>query len=254
LKQVQALKTLVELDHVTRRFDGRAAIQDVSLAVYRGEVVSLMGPNGAGKSTVLKLVLGLDRPDEGRVTLTPDMVIGYMPQRISIDPLFPLSVERFIRLRPGVSRADVRIAAERVGVTALLDSLMGTLSGGQLQRVLLARAIVRKPDLLVLDEPVQGVDVTGQVELYELIGRLRAEFDCGVLMVSHDLHLVMAATDRVICLNGHICCSGEPQAITSDPAYRALFGDDARLALYTHAHDHVHDEMCGADTGKGQET
>lgn len=248
------MSTLVRLDHVTRRFDGRTAIENVSLEVDRGEVVSLMGPNGAGKSTVLRLVLGLDRPDEGTVTLAPDMVIGFMPQRIGIDPLFPLSVERFIRLRPGVSRAEARDAALKVGVTGLLNALMGTLSGGQLQRVLLARAIVRKPDLLVLDEPVQGVDVTGQVELYELIGRLRREYDCGVLMVSHDLHLVMASTDRVICLNGHVCCSGEPQAITSDPAYRALFGDQARLALYTHAHDHVHDGTGGTDDREGAES
>lgn len=226
---------------MTRRFGARAVLDAVSFHVNRGEMVSLMGPNGAGKSTLLKLVLGLDQPDGGTVTRAPDSVIGYMPQKIDVDPLFPLTVERFVRLRPGVSRAAARVAAERVGILSRLGAQMSVLSGGELQRALLARAIAAPPDLLVLDEPVQGVDVGGQVELYALIARLKAEFGCGVLMVSHDLHLVMAETDHVICLNGHVCCSGAPLAVTADPAYRDLFGEGAaQLALYTHSHDHSH--------------
>lgn len=236
-----ALETLLELDLVTRRFDDRTVIDAVDLAVHRGEVVSLMGPNGAGKSTLLRVALGLDAPDSGTVRRAPGMVIGYMPQRVMIDPLFPISVARFIRLRPGVSRTQAREAARRTGIDGLLESPMASLSGGETQRALLARAIARKPDLLVLDEPVQGVDINGQTELYRLIATLRREFDCGVLMVSHDLHLVMASTDRVICLNRHVCCSGAPRSVAQDPAYRAMFGDgSAQIALYAHRHDHDH--------------
>lgn len=244
-------KTLVSLDHVTRLFGARTVLDAVSFDVNKAEMVSLMGPNGAGKSTLLKLVLGLDQPDGGTVSRTSGMVIGYMPQKIDVDPLFPLSVERFIRLRPGVTRVAARLAAERVGVASLLGAQLSVLSGGELQRALLARAIAAPPDLLVLDEPVQGVDVGGQVELYALIARLKAEFGCGVLMVSHDLHLVMAETDHVICLNGHVCCSGEPHAVTADPAYRDLFGEGAaQLALYTHSHDHSH-SLHEGDQGEG---
>lgn len=235
------METLLSMNHVTRRFHDRTVIEAVNLEVRRGEVVSLMGPNGAGKSTLLRLALGLDNPDEGEVWRAPDLVTGYMPQRVMVDPLFPLCVERFIRLRPGVSNVEARRAAERTGISAFLSSPMASLSGGETQRALLARAIVRHPDLLVLDEPVQGVDLSGQVELYRLIATLRDELECGVLMVSHDLHLVMAATDRVVCLNRHVCCSGAPRSVAEDPAYRALFGDgSAQFALYAHQHNHRH--------------
>lgn len=235
------MSSLLQLNDVTRRFGATTVLDCVSLTVARGEVVSLMGPNGAGKSTLLKIALGLEAADEGQVTRAGSLVIGYMPQNVTIDPLFPLTAERFIRLRPGVSKAAARAAAERVGIGHLLANPVARLSGGETQRTLLARAIARKPDLLILDEPVQGVDVNGQIELYKLIAMLRREFDCGVLMVSHDLHLVMAATDRVVCLNRHICCSGEPHSVKADPAYRALFGDgSAALALYAHSHDHNH--------------
>ncbi|RMF07683.1 MAG: zinc ABC transporter ATP-binding protein ZnuC [Alphaproteobacteria bacterium] len=236
-----AVTVLLRLQNVSKRFADQTVVDRVSLEVERGEVVSLMGPNGAGKSTLLKIALGLESADTGSVTSPTGTVIGYMPQKVVIDPLFPLTVERFIRLRPGVSRQAALAAADRVGVGGLLHHPAARLSGGETQRVLLARAIARRPDLLVLDEPVQGVDVNGQVELYRLIAALKKEFDCGVLMVSHDLHLVMAATDRVICLNRHVCCSGEPHSIAADPAYQAMFGDgSAQFALYAHAHDHSH--------------
>ncbi|HHJ4328331.1 TPA: ATP-binding cassette domain-containing protein, partial [Klebsiella pneumoniae] len=177
--------------------------------------------------------------------------IGYMPQKLQIEPGLPLSVLRFLQLVPAVSAAAARAALQEVNAVAALHRPMQSLSGGELQRVLLARALLRKPQLLVLDEPLQGVDVVGQAELYRLIGQLRGRYGCGVLMVSHDLHLVMSATDQVVCLNRHVCCSGHPEQVSSDPAFVELFGQDAgSLAIYHHHHDHGHD-LQGAVTAPG---
>ena len=229
------------------------ALAGVSLEVRRGEIVTIIGPNGAGKTTLLRVLLGLLEPDSGRVRLAPGVRIGYMPQRIQIDTVLPLSVRRFLTLTGRRSSAELRRVLAEVGALAVIDSPVQGLSGGEMQRVLLAKALLRDPDLLVLDEPVQGVDVQGQVDLFGLIGRLRRERGCAVLMVSHDLHLVMAATDRVVCLNRHVCCTGTPEAVQGSPAFAELFSPAAvtNLAIYTHQHDHTHDPVTGEEVRNG---
>ncbi|MFZ3154179.1 zinc ABC transporter ATP-binding protein ZnuC [Pseudomonas sp.] len=233
---------LIRLAGVGVTFAGQSVLQDVQLSVKPGEIVTLIGPNGAGKTTLVRAVLGLLKPDSGSVWRKPKLRVGYMPQKLHVDATLPLSVLRFLRLVPGVSRTDVQAALAEVGAEQVIDSPLQNISGGELQRVLLARALLRKPELLVLDEPVQGVDVAGQAELYRLITQLRDRHGCGVLMVSHDLHLVMSTTDQVVCLNRHVCCSGHPEQVSFDPAFVELFGEDAKsLAVYTHHHDHEHD-------------
>jgi zinc transport system ATP-binding protein len=233
---------LIELEQIAVKLSGQTVLHDVKLQVKPGEIVTLIGPNGAGKTTLVRVVLGLLKPDQGHVWRKPKLRVGYMPQKLHVDATLPLSVLRFLRLVPGVTRADVEAALAEVGAAKVIDSPLQSVSGGELQRVLLARALLRKPELLVLDEPVQGVDVAGQAELYRLITQLRDRYGCGVLMVSHDLHLVMSTTDQVVCLNRHVCCSGHPEQVSFDPAFVELFGEDAKsLAIYTHHHDHDHD-------------
>lgn len=233
---------LIRLAGVGVTFAGQAVLQDVQLSVRSGEIVTLIGPNGAGKTTLVRAVLGLLKTNSGSVWRKPKLRIGYMPQKLHVDATLPLSVLRFLRLVPGVARAQAQAALAEVGAEQVIDSPLQSISGGELQRVLLARALLRKPELLVLDEPVQGVDVAGQAELYCLITQLRDRHGCGVLMVSHDLHLVMSTTDQVVCLNRHVCCSGHPEQVSGDPAFVELFGQDAKsLAIYHHRHDHAHD-------------
>ena len=234
---------LLVVENVDFAIRGNPILRDVSLRVMGGEIVALIGPNGAGKSTLVRIVLGLLRPDRGRVRLKSGLRVGYMPQRLAVDDTLPLTVRRFITLGTRAPRERVRAALAEVGAAHVLDTPVQATSGGELQRVLLARALLREPDLLVLDEPVQGVDLNGQYELYDLIGGLRRRRGCGILMVSHELYLVMAATDHVICLNRHVCCSGHPDHVARDPAYLSLFGlDGARsLAFYHHHHNHRHD-------------
>ena len=236
------VSSLVALDQAGIHRDGRWLVRAVTLSIARGEIVTLIGPNGSGKSTTAKMALGLMSPDEGRVTRGPRLRVSYVPQKVAIDWTLPLRVSRFMNLTGGVSAAQAARALESTGTGPLAGAEVRNLSGGEFQRVLLARAIARRPDLLVLDEPVQGVDFSGEIGLYELIGRIRDDLQCGILLISHDLHVVMAATDRVICLNGHVCCSGTPTAVASSPEYRALFGDRAAgtLAVYGHDHDHTH--------------
>ena len=237
-----AAPPLVELAGLHVAFGARVALNDVSLSLRAGEIVTIIGPNGAGKTTLLRVALGLQRADSGTVHRQPGLRVGYVPQRLAIDETLPLTVRRFLALVPGAQRPAMAAALTEVGAAHVLDLPLQTLSGGELQRVLLARALLRQPELLVLDEPVQGVDITGQAELFALIRRIRDTRGCGVLLVSHDLHLVMAATDRVICLNHHVCCSGHPDMVSRDPAYRALFGAAIDgFALYSHHHDHHHD-------------
>ncbi len=234
---------LVRLQGVSLSFGQRSVLENISLQLNSGQITTLIGPNGSGKSTLVRLILGLIAPDEGLIERQKGLRIGYMPQKLHIEPTLPLTVERFLRLT-GESRGELISAAlAEVGAEHLLASPMQNLSGGEMQRTLLARALLRRPRLLVLDEPVQGVDIHGQTELYELIASLRERLDCGILMVSHDLHLVMAATDQVICLNHHICCSGHPEQVGHDPSFRELFGEQgaASLALYSHQHNHSHD-------------
>lgn len=234
---------LIKAHNLGVRRGGRAILAGADMTLERGKIVTLIGPNGAGKTTLVRCVLGLIKPDEGRLERGPGLRIGYMPQRLHIDPSLPLSVHRFLTLG-GKPRVPLQEVLDMTGIAHLTDAAMTHLSGGETQRVLLARALLRDPNLLVLDEPVQGVDVGGQEALYQLINDIRRQRQCGVLLVSHDLHLVMATTDTVICLNQHVCCHGHPEHVTSDPAYLALFGESAKplVAPYTHHHDHRHDD------------
>ena len=227
------------------RYGGRTVLDRVSIEVRRGEVVSLIGPNGAGKTTAVRALLRLIRPDAGTVRHAPGLAVGYVPQRIAPEELLPLTVRRFLAMAGRRARAAAAAALDEVGVgaAAVIDRQLSGLSGGEYRRVLLARALLRDPDLLVLDEPVQQVDFAGQLAMHQLIGRLRDRRGCGVLIISHDLHLVLRATDRVVCINGHVCCAGEPEAVSRHPEYVSLFGPHAAnaLAVYTHDHDHRHD-------------
>jgi zinc transport system ATP-binding protein len=225
----------------------RTLLRDVNLSVSENEIVTIIGPNGAGKTSLLNVLLGLRQPSAGKVLRADHLVIGYMPQRLSLNSQLPLSVKRFLSLGFATNNQQRDKAIDRAlsmtNVRELSSASMHDLSGGELQRVLLSRAILRQPQLLVLDEPVQGVDVVGQSKLYQLISQLRDELRCGVLMVSHDLHIVMAATDHVICLNQHVCCHGHPDSVSTHPAYLEMFGHstEANVAIYTHHHDHDHD-------------
>ena len=231
---------LVELTDIHVQFKQHVALKHVSLTVRRGEIVTLIGPNGAGKSTLVRVVVGLLSPQQGKIIRHPQLTIGYMPQHMRLDDILPMTVERFLRLTGRQTNEKIEQVLEELSVAYTTKRAIQHLSGGEMQRVLLARALLKNPDLLVLDEPIQGVDITGQYELYELISQIRQQRGCGILMVSHDLHVVMAATDYVVCLNQHLCCSGHPTSVTQDPAYLALFGTKAahELALYRHHHAH----------------
>jgi zinc transport system ATP-binding protein len=234
-------KLLIEAKGVCLELDGKQILDKVDICLHKGEIITLIGPNGAGKSTLVRVILGLLKHDSGEVRLAPKLRIGYMPQRLTIDPVLPLTVRRFLTLAQRCPESKLTETLTEVGAKDLLDSAMQTLSGGETQRVLLARAMLRNPDLLILDEPVQGVDITGQEELYRLIGTIRKRHGCGILMISHDLHMVMSATDQVLCLNRHVCCSGHPDKVRVDPSYVALFGQTPVLMPYSHQHDHSHD-------------
>jgi len=239
---------LVVADQINYNIGENQILQNVSATLHNGEIVTLIGPNGSGKTTFIRILLGLIKPSSGTLTHKPDLHIGYVPQKLIIEPSLPLTVGRFLKF--GVPQGPNRQKGKRasvlneVGAPDLYDASIHELSGGELQRVMLARALLRNPDLLVLDEPVQGVDITGQNEIYDLISRIRDERNCGIIMVSHDLHIVMASTNRVICLNHHICCEGKPEIVAMDPAFRSIFGSTAadRLAIYHHHHDHTHDQ------------
>jgi zinc transport system ATP-binding protein len=226
---------------------GRTLLQDVDLEVAAGEIVTLIGPNGAGKTTLVRVLLGILPPNRGEVRRKAGLSVGYVPQRLDVDRTIPLTVARFVALGQPAAGAAIEGALAEVGASTLMERQLSELSGGELQRVVLARALVRSPELLVLDEPVRGVDYAGEAELYTLIGRLRSERGFGVLLVSHDLHIVMAQSDRVICLNHHVCCSGVPHSVAQHPEYARLFGPHASRAigLYQHHHDHSHD-LAGA--------
>ena len=238
----QADDILVEVSGIGVFRAGRWLIRDVDLTVRRGEIVTLIGPNGSGKSTTARAALGILKPDAGTVRRHPGLIVGYVPQRLHIDRSLPLTVERLMTLTSRLTAAEVQATLEWVEIGHLAKAEVQLLSGGEFQRAMLARALARKPDLLVLDEPVQGVDFTGEVALYDLIRRIRDETGCGILLISHDLHIVMAQTDTVVCLNGHVCCHGTPQSVSQNPEYVRLFGRKAAetLAIYRHHHDHVH--------------
>jgi zinc transport system ATP-binding protein len=246
------MRTLIEAQGVGIAFGGEPVLTDVDLALHAGEIVTIVGPNGSGKSTLLRLLVGAVRPDAGRVVRAPGLRIGYVPQKLAVDRTLPLTVDGFLALAGG-GRGERAAALEHVGIGGLGGQQLAALSGGQLQRAMLAQAVLRRPDLLVLDEATQGLDQAGEARFYRLIEALRTELGCGVLMVSHDLHVVMAASDRVICLNGHVCCEGTPTVVSAAPEYRALFGPGTQgaLALYRHEHDHEHGAGDGHQHGHG---
>ena len=232
---------LVKLNEVGIKQNDKWLVKGVSLVVEKGKIVTLIGPNGSGKSTTAKIALGIYKKIEGQVEKYTNNV-GYVPQKISIDWTLPLRVNDFMLLTENLKDEAINEALSLTGVIHLKNKNLGNLSGGEFQRVLLARAISRKPDLLVLDEPVQGVDFTGEIALYELIKKISDTLNCGILLISHDLHTVMSATDHVVCLNGHVCCSGSPSDVARNNEYKALFGEQASqtLSIYEHKHDHVH--------------
>ena len=232
---------LVKLNGAGFSLNNKWLVKGVSLQVEKGKIVTLIGPNGSGKSTTAKIALGIYKKIDGSVEKYTSKV-GYVPQKISIDWTLPLRVNDFMVLTESISNELIDEALSLTGVIHLKDKNLGDLSGGEFQRVLLARAISKKPELLVLDEPVQGVDFTGEIALYELIKKISDELNCGILLISHDLHTVMSATDHVVCLNGHVCCAGSPMDVAKNNEYKALFGEHASqiLSRYEHRHDHIH--------------
>ena len=235
--------SLLEVNDVSVSYGTQTVLSRVSLKVAAGEIVTIVGPNGSGKTSLLRAIIGAVKPAKGRVVHTQGVKLGYVPQRLHIDETLPMTVSRFLMLPGGVKRAAIEQALTQAGVPDLFAAQLSKLSGGQFQRVLLARALIGKPDLLLLDEATQGLDQRGSAAFYQQIEHVRQDTGCAVLMISHELHVVMSASDRVICLNGHVCCEGTPAVVASAPEYRALFGTGTggALALYRHEHDHGHD-------------
>ncbi len=271
---------LIEAINITQTFDQKTVLSQVSLRIHPKEIVTLIGPNGAGKSTLLKILLGLTPPTSGQVKVKKGLKIGFMPQKIQIDAALPMSVERFLKLgfKPNqpthnaqnhslkkalknlffsaaYDSTRLKKITKELNLSALLKQPIQQVSGGEMQRILLARALIREPELLVLDEPVQGVDIKGQAELYQYINQIRHQYGCGILMVSHDLHIVMQHTDQVLCLNQHICCSGHPKKVSESPEYQTLFSSLATpsegIAIYEHHHDPT---TCEHTHGQTQDT
>ena len=236
-------KILLKVENVGISVNGKSLVRGVSLKVKKGEIVTLIGPNGSGKSTTAKIALGIYKKIDGKVKTYTDK-IGYVPQKISIDWTLPIRVLDFMTLTEELTQDQINSALNMTGVEHLKNKSLSNLSGGEFQRVLIARAISKQPELLVLDEPVQGVDFKGEIALYKLIKEISEKMKCGILLISHDLHVVMSATDFVVCLNGHVCCSGTPHVVVKDNKYKELFGDRASniLSLYEHKHDHTHSQ------------
>lgn len=236
-------RMLIQADAISVRQGGREVLHSVDLTVAPGEIVTIVGPNGSGKTTLLRAMLGAVPLSGGEVRRKPGLRIGYVPQKLHLDPTLPMSVRRFLSLPRRVGNDVAQDALARAGVGDLGPRMLSELSGGQLQRVLLARALIGSPDVLMLDEPTTGLDQPGQARFYQLLEQLAHAQGCAVLMVSHELHVVMSASDRVICLNGHVCCQGTPEHVSSAPAYRELFGTGTGGALALYRHHHT--DSCG---------
>ena len=237
------VELILKATDISFRGNNTDILDSVSFELYRGQITTIIGPNGAGKSTLTSIVNGLIEPHSGNIERAAGLRIGYLPQKVYVNTLMPLTVARLMQLTQPVSTIEIDQALAQTEVAHLKQRQVQSLSEGELKRVLLARTTLGKPDLIVLDEPTAGVDITGEVKMYELIASFRNRLNCAVLLVSHNLHLVMSRTDQVLCLNQHLCCSGQPESVSRHPEYLALFGDHAArsLAIYTHHHDHVHD-------------
>ncbi|KAB2877806.1 MAG: ATP-binding cassette domain-containing protein [Albidovulum sp.] len=246
---------LIEAARLSIRHGTQTVLENVDFAISAGEIVTIVGPNGSGKSTLVRALIGLERPASGTVLRRPGLGIGYVPQRLHLDAALPMTVERFLSLPRRVGGDEAARALDRTGVPGVQGRQVASLSGGQLQRVLLARALLARPEILMLDEPTQGLDQPGTAAFYRLVEEVRRDTGVAVLMVSHDLHVVMSASDRVICLNGHVCCEGTPKVVSAAPEYRALFGagTGGAFALYRHVHDHAHDGTAGHDHPQGHD-
>ncbi|STO94167.1 zinc ABC transporter ATP-binding protein [Haemophilus pittmaniae] len=240
---------LIELKQINVIFAEKTALRDINLKIYPNSIITIVGPNGGGKSTLLKTLLKLQKPSSGEVLYHDKVRIGYVPQKIHLDHSLPLTVSRFLRLSKGVNKRDVEATLTQLSIHHLAEQNMQKLSGGEMQRVLLARAILNKPNLLVLDEPTQGVDINGQAELYQLIHQTQQALNCAVVMVSHDLHIVMADSKEVLCINQHICCAGTPETLSNDPTFMRLWGNQIaqNVGFYSHHHNHhhnMHGDVC----------
>ena len=235
--------SLLSVENLSVAYGANTVLSHVDLHVEAGEIITIVGPNGSGKTSLLRAIIGAVQPATGAINHAPSLTIGYVPQKLHIDPTLPITVERFMRLTDRASRSACREALDHAGVPDLMTRQMSRLSGGQFQRVLLARALLNKPDVLLLDEATQGLDQPGSAAFYQQIEAVRRDTGCAVVMISHELHVVMSASDRVVCLNGHVCCQGTPAVVASAPEYRALFGTGTggAFALYQHEHDHHHD-------------
>lgn len=240
---------LIELKQINVIFAEKTALRDINLKIYPNSIITIVGPNGGGKSTLLKTLLKLQKPSSGEVLYHDKVRIGYVPQKIHLDHSLPLTVSRFLRLSKGVNKRDVEATLTQLSIHHLAEQNMQKLSGGEMQRVLLARAILNKPNLLVLDEPTQGVDINGQAELYQLIHQTQQALNCAVVMVSHDLHIVMADSKEVLWINQHICCAGTPETLSNDPTFMRLWGNQIaqNVGFYSHHHNHhhnMHGDVC----------
>lgn len=242
--QIIIMDTLIEAQNITVTRQNKDILKDVSIDLVREDFITVVGPNGAGKSMLLKCLMGFYPPDSGTIERSKNLRTGYVPQSLLLDHRMPISAERFLTLHKKISSEDLRVVVHEIGIEHTLKQPLSVLSGGELQRVLLARSLLGNPELLILDEPAQNLDIAGQIAFYKLLQRIYAERSLTILMVSHDLHMVMAATKQVVCLFHHICCSGEPHTVTKDPEFISLFGDDMNkmLAVYQHHHDHTHNE------------
>ena len=250
------LMTLIDAKNITLCYDGKTILDDVSLKIGAADFLTIIGPNGAGKSTLLKVMMGLVRTQSGAVVREKNLRIGYMPQGFRANPSMPISVARFLDLTgAGAGAGAGADMAEMAQIESLLDKPLQALSGGERQRVLLAQALAAAPQLLILDEPAQNLDLSGQLAFYALLDAIHRDTKTSILMVSHDLHMVMASTRQVVCLYRHICCSGEPQMVARDPEFQRLFGDNMAemMAVYHHQHDHSHGVPHGAHGAHGKD-
>lgn len=234
---------LIKISNLEVKYGSKFVLKNMNLSLKAGEIVTIVGPNGSGKTTLFKAIIGTVPLSKGTIEINPNLRIGYVPQQLKIDQTLPITVERFLKLS-NINFEKSQDKTELIlGSKDLLDVQINSLSGGEMQRVLLARALINDPQILLLDEATRGLDQPGVAAFYRKIENIRKSTNCAILMISHDLHVVMSSSDRVICVNGHICCQGTPEIVATSPEYQALFGGDVdgTFALYRHHHDHKHD-------------